>query len=380
MSRTIECSRVGGEKSERLPMAIVGPAVRQANLRVRRARVTSAHALWMLGAVLDLTATYSRLVVRLSPRELGAAAGIGDPRNARRALRELAEVDAIRITERSRSRGWRIEIPRAADPRDDDSQRATSAIKAPASPAPGAARSWPIETPHAATDSSISNCRGGPGETAATVQWEEERGLVGPRGRGLTRPPIARARVNRAVRDLVVRDLAARPSSIKKKVSPLLLAAIEAVGAAPSPALLGRLVDEHEASPEGVLALVAVASAKRSPAGWLCRALDDGAAADRQRLFDAEAQAASQLAERAWRCRLEANARQERLSGLGDPFHAACSAMRGLLNVVESDEEAVRLLLVDIAAEEGEAVLLAFVCSELGWEAAELASRLLAAE
>ncbi len=372
MSQTIECSRVGGETSDRLPMAVVGPAVRQANLRVRRARVTSAHALWMLGAVLDLTASYSRLVVRLSPLELGAAAGIGDPRNARRALRELAATDAIRITERSRSRGWRIEIPRATDPRDGDSQRATSAIKA--SPAPGASRSWPIESPHA----DGNNWRGGPGEIAETIQPEGERGLVGPLKRGLVRPPIARARVNRAVRDLVVRDLAARSSSIKKQVPPLLLAAIEAVGAAPSPALLGRLVDEHEDSPEGVLALVAVASAKRSPAGWLCRALDDGAAADRQRLFDAEAQAASQLAERAWRCRLEANARQERLSGLGDPFHAACSAMRGLLNVAESDEEAVRVLLVDVAAEEGEAVLLAFVCSELGWEAAELAGRLLA--
>jgi hypothetical protein len=185
--------------------------------------------------------------------------------------------------------------------------------------------------------------------------------------------------VNRAVRDLEVRDLAARTSSIKK-IPPLLLAAVEAVGASPSQALLGRLVDEHEVSPEGVLALVAVASAKRSPAGWLRRALDDGAAADRQRLFDAEAQAASQHTERAWCRRLEANARQERLSGLGDPFYAACSALRGLLNVAEGDEEAVRVLLADVAAEEGEAVLLAFVCSELGWEATELARRLLAAE
>lgn len=178
-------------------------------------------------------------------------------------------------------------------------------------------------------------------------------------------------------------------------MAPLLLAAIEAVGAAPSPALVSRLVAEHETSPEGVLALVAVASAKRSPCGWLRRALDDGGAADRQRLFDAEAHASIELAERTQCRRLEAKARRERLAGLGDPFHAACTAVRGLLfnvaerhgqevrgllNVAERDEESVRVLLVDVAAEEGEAAVLGFVCSELGAAAAELASRLLADE
>ncbi len=78
--------------------------------------------------------------------------------------------------------------------------------------------------------------------------------------------------------------------------------------------------------------------------------------------------------------RLEANARRERLSELGDSFHAACTAVRGLLNIVESDEEAVRMLLVDVAAEEGEAAVLGFICSELGGDAAELACRLLAGE
>lgn len=343
MSQTMMSSRVDGEMSERLPMMVVGPAIRQANLRVRRARVTSAHALWMLGAILDLTASYSRLVVRLAPRELGAAAGISDPRNARRALQELAEANVIHISRRSKSAGWTIEIPRAADPRGDNNWRETDTIVAPV-------------------------CGGG------------ESGPVRPRESGPVRPPIACARVNRAVRDLVDRDRATRPSSRKKKVPPLLLAAIEAVGAAPSPVLLGRLVDEHEVAPEGVLALVAVASSKRAPCGWLRRALDDGAAVDRQRLFDTEEQAARQEAERARSRRLEANARRERLSGLGDSFHAACTAVRGLLNIAESDEEAVRMLLVDVVAEEGEAAVLGFVCSELGGDAAELAGRLLAGE